>query len=198
MKTLAAFDFDGTLTYRDSFPFFLFYCFGFFKTFFLFLFELSAIIQFFLGRMDRQLLKERFITRFFQGMPYKEVEALGNAFAQEKLSRLLRPEAMDRLLWHQNQGHRCVLVSASLEVYLIPWGIKKGFQEVLASRLKLEKENQIAGTLEGVNCRRGEKVKRLIETFGPLENYVLYAYGDSEGDKELLEIADFSYYRTFS
>ena len=42
----------------------------------------------------------------------------------------------------------------------------------------------------GKNCWGTEKVRRLQELVGSKEGYVLYAYGDTRGDRELLEYAD--------
>lgn len=67
---------------------------------------------------------------------------------------------------------------------------------VLASKLETNQQT-ITGKLQGNNCRGKEKVKRLQEIFGDKNNYFLYAYGDSLGDKELLEYADVSFYKPF-
>lgn len=193
--TVAAFDFDGTLSYSDTLIFFLLYCVGPTRTVVYLLLQLPALIAFVLGKSTRQQIKERILKKFFGGIPIEEVRNKGMAFAQEKLFRHIRPKGLQRLQWHRNQGHRCVLVSASLDVYLQPWAQSVGFDDILSSRLKVSNDGKVTGKLEGLNCRRAEKVRRLTELLGPREHYRLYAYGDSHGDKELLETADYSFYR---
>jgi phosphatidylglycerophosphatase C len=54
----------------------------------------------------------------------------------------------------------------------------------------------LTGRLEGRNCRGPEKVRRLKEAFG--DSFALSAaYGDTDGDKEMLEAADEGFMRFF-
>ena len=192
---VAAFDFDGTLTYYDSLLFFFLYVVGPFKTLFYLLLQLPTLTLFAFGRKTRLETKEAILTQFLKGVPMEELREKGEAFAKEGLSRHLRPGALPRLKWHKKQGHRCVLVSASLDVYLEPWAKLVGFDDALTTRLAIDKEGKVTGKLFGPNCRAAEKVSRLIQLIGPLEKCRLYAYGDSRGDKELLEAADDPFYR---
>lgn len=192
---VAAFDFDGTLTYRDTLSSFLLYAAGPLRTFLYLLIQLPILVAFAAGRATRQETKERVLKQFFSGASIDKLRQMGEAFVRERLSRHLRPEAMQRLQWHREQGHRCVLVSASLDVYLEPWAESVGMDVALTSRVAFDGEGKVTGKLVGLNCRREEKVRRLRELLGPLEKYQIYAYGDSKGDKEMLEIADHPYYR---
>ncbi|MGA8164608.1 MAG: HAD family hydrolase [Waddliaceae bacterium] len=196
-QTIAAFDFDGTLSYRDTLFFFLLYAKGPIKTFCYLLSHIHVLAAFLLGKMSHQETKERILKKFFKGESIEKVKEKGRAFALERLSSHLRPEGLKRIRWHLDQGHRCIIVSASLDVYLQPWAMSMGFHDVVSSRLEVTKEGKATGYLDGENCRGAEKIRRLTELLGgPLENYCLYAYGDSEGDKELLEAADYPFYRT--
>ena len=140
-------------------------------------------------------MKERAITRFFSGMTIDELKSYGAQFAKKRLGVKLKPEAIRRIEWHKKQGHRLILVSASLDVYLVPWATLAGFDDILTSRLEVDKEGKITGKLQGLNCRREEKTRRLEALLGPRESYELYAYGDSRGDRELLAYADHSFFR---
>ncbi len=100
---------------------------------------------------------------------------------------------MTRLHWHQRQGHRCVLVSASMDIYLKPWAAAAGFDDVVCSTLEFH-DGRVTGRLAGGNCYGDEKARRLAQLLGE-QDYTLYAYGDSRGDKELLAMADYGYYR---
>ena len=187
--TVAVFDFDGTLTYRDSLVYFLFFTSGFLKTVFK-LFILSPfLISYFLGSSSRQKTKERVLTKFFKEKSIEEIRRKGEEFAITRLNSLLRPDMFQRLKWHQEQGHRCVLVSANLDIYLEPWAFHNGFQDVITSRLE-EIDGKVTGCLIGKNCWGPEKARRLQELLGSTKDYYLYVYGDSRGDHEMLALAD--------
>lgn len=193
---VAAFDFDGTITKRDTLLSFLSFAAGRWET----TKKLTAIspnlLGFLCGIVSRQAAKEAILESFFQGIPLEQLQELGEAFAQSPcLARLIYPPALKRLEWHRNQKHRCVLVSASIDAYLEPWRLRMGFQDLICSHLETDRKGNVTGRLSGTNCWGPEKAKRLLEVLGPKEDFVLYAYGDSRGDKELLSLADYSFYR---
>jgi len=198
MNTIAAFDFDGTLTDRDSLLPFLFFTAGTSKTLLKLLSALPVLAAFTVGLESRQTTKEYVLTKFFRGIPEHDLQALAQVFAAEELDKYVSQRGLERIRWHLIQGHRCMLISASLELYLRPWALAKGFSEVIASILQHDKEGHVTGKLVGKNCWGTEKIRRLQEIAGPKENYQLYAYGDSQGDKELLALADHPFYRTLS
>ncbi len=194
---VAAFDFDGTLTYHDTLIPFLFLVAGRFRT----LMSIFLLLPFFIacgcGFYSRQKAKEKLLKNLIGGMPLSEIQQKGIAFVQGPLKKKLRPEGMNRLRWHQNQGHRCILVSATLNVYLQPWSIQEGFESLVCSKLQVDPNGKVTGLLDGDNCWGKVKVDRLIQQIGSRHQYILYAYGDSRGDKELLEAADYPFYRSF-
>lgn len=193
---VAAFDFDGTMTYRDSLLPFLCYSNGTAVTSCQLTLEIPHFTGFMLGLTSRQTVKERILTRCLAGQPLEQVQNLGKAFAKEKLDKLIKPEALARLLWHLSFGHRCILISANLDVYLEPWAKNAGFDDIICSQCEVSPQGTLTGRLQGANCWGPEKLRRLNELLGPREGYTLYAYGDSRGDQELLSIADYAYYCT--
>ncbi|ADI39174.1 protein CicA [Waddlia chondrophila 2032/99] len=195
-KGVAAFDFDGTLTYRDSFFQFLIYTFGWWDFIRKTLPILPKLVWYLLGKVSRTEAKESLLTQFFKGRPMDEVRKMGESFVKSQFVKF-RPEALARLRWHQRQGHRCFIVSASVDVWLEPWAKENGIERVLSSRLEVDHKGCVTGKLAGKNCRREEKVHRLEEVLGPLENYEIYAYGDTIGDKEMMKAADHPYFCWF-
>jgi HAD superfamily hydrolase (TIGR01490 family) len=194
---VAAFDFDGTLTYRDSLlPFAIFVRGKLRSTAYLTL-ELPRLAGFVLKFVPRQIAKEALLKRFFGGEHIETLRKWGQEFAHKGLPFLLRPEAMEKFHWHKQQGHRCVLVSASVDVYLNPWAYHVGFDDVVSSRLAVGPDHLVSGRLEGANCWGPEKTRRLEELLGPKAHYILYAYGDSRGDQEMLSMADHAYKGVF-
>lgn len=193
-KVLAVFDFDRTVTDRDSFNDFLISEFGFWH---------------FLGRMlrnyrifpmalkgDNTGVKNYMLNAFFCGMGKEEFVSACRRYSLYRLPRIVRREAMERIRWHQRQGHAVVIVTASLEEWIDPWAMENGIRTVLASRMQYA-GGTAAGKLSGGSCYGKEKVRRLLERYPDRCGYVLYAYGDSRGDREMLEFADYGYYRRF-
>lgn len=194
---IAAFDFDGTLTYRDSLLPFAIFTRGRWQSTLLLCLEVPRLLGFLLKIVPRQIAKEGLLRRFFGGEHAETMRKWGQEFAYKGLPLLLRPQAMERFHWHKQQGHRCILVSASIDVYLTPWAYSVGFQNVLSSKLAISAEKAVTGRLEGNNCWGAEKVKCLEQLLGPKSGYILYAYGDSRGDQEMLQMADYAYHGTF-
>jgi len=197
MSTVAVFDFDKTLTTRDSLLPFLFFTHGWLRTSRHFIFLIPIFVQFLFNKQLRQNVKEQILTSFYAGCSFKTMQEWGQNYAHQQLDRYLNPLAMKRLAWHQAQGHRCLLISASLDLYLKPWAQRHGFEEILSSRLELNKNQQVTGRLAGLNCWGPEKKQKLLDYLGPKALYELYVYGDSQGDQDILTLADHPYYRTF-
>lgn len=196
-SVIAAFDFDHTLTGRDSLLPFLVQIKGWGYTSTQLTMLAPAFIRYLTGTLSRQGVKEKILERFIRGMHGRDLEVLAENYAHHHLDHYIKSAPLRRLAWHQAQGHSCVLISASLELYLKPWAAMHGFNTVLASQLELTQEGYATGRLAGLNCWGPEKVRRLIEYAGPKQNYQLYAYGDSRGDCELLAFADYPFYRKF-
>lgn len=190
--TVAAFDFDGTLTDRD--------------TVVPFLRRLAGIDGLGLGlasalhrvapaavRRDRDALRAVATDRVFRRRTIDEVVASAREYGATLVAERLRADTTARLRWHRDLGHRVVIVSASYEQYVHEVGTALGVDEVLATRLEVV-DGRCTGRLDGRNCRGPEKVRRLHTWFAeqrldPSE-VTLWAYGDSSGDRELLAEAD--------
>jgi len=196
LPTIAVFDFDGTLTYRDSLFPFIRMAVGF-PRFLWGLVLLSPVLFGYVARFVKNSdAKQAVLMHFFAGVDLDAFQVLGDTFARERLPSMLRPEAVQRLRWHQESGHQVIVVSASLEVYLQPWTKTMQCDHVIGSRIEVE-GGQLTGRLSGKNCYGPEKVERLERLMGKLNNYFVYAYGDSKGDRELLAAADQGFFRRF-
>ncbi len=195
-RVLAAFDFDGTISTRDTFfPFLLHAC-GRKAVYTQLAFSLVELLRPQCERSVRDRLKASLVRRLFRSRPRESLEGIAREYAQSVLRCRLRPRAVERIRWHQEQGHRCILVSASLDVYLEPIARSLGFDDLLCTRLD-RTGALLNGELIGHNCRRAEKVTRLAGLVGDLSRHRIYAYGDSAGDRELLDIADEKHFKPF-
>jgi len=194
---VAVFDFDGTITKKDSLLPFLVSQFGWAQVLVKAAPLTPLFFSFFLGLASRKQVKEALFTTFFKDELFEIFQKRCQKYAKTVLPRLVRSEATEKISWHLKQKHILVLASASIESYLIPWALAHGFSHVLASLLEVNGEGFLTGKIFGENCRGQEKVRRLAALFPKRETIEVYAYGDSSGDKELLDFADHSYYRPF-
>jgi phosphatidylglycerophosphatase C len=184
---VAAFDFDGTLTRRDTLLPFLRRASGNWPV-------ARAVVTAARRTRERDAFKLAVIGELFRGWPAERLEAQGRAYVPGLLDAL-RPESVERLGWHRHEGHAVVIVSASLGAYLRPLADHLGVDSALAVELVADGAGILTGeVVGGLNTRGPEKVVRLRAwldaRFGPGTDVELWAYGDSSGDDELLAIAD--------
>ncbi len=187
--TVAAFDVDNTLTVRDCVVPFMRSAAGTGRLMKVMLSNIGDTIQN-VRRRDRDALKAKFVAGIFSGKSASEVEALGVQFASKVADRWLRSDVATRMRWHQEQGHVVILVSASLGAYLHPLGDLLEVDAVLCTEME-EVDGMLTGRLVGKNCRGEEKVSRVQkwrEEAGIDVQDLVYAYGDSSGDKQLLDL----------
>ncbi len=187
---IAAFDVDGTLTTRDCVRPFLERVAGRRRLVTSVLRRpLASLVA--AARRDRDRMKEIVVGGSLRGKRITDVDAIGEQFAQYVMVNWLRPDTMRRLRWHQQAGHRIVLVSASLAVYLRPLALRLGIEDVLCTD-STQSGDRYGDRLNGPNCRAAEKRRRL-EQWLDERRFVhaeVWAYGNSVGDRELLDRAD--------
>jgi phosphatidylglycerophosphatase C len=143
-------------------------------------------------RRDRDAIKAVVTAGVFTGMEAELIDSAAERFSRIVLENWLREETVATLKRHQQQGHRTGIVSASYGHYLRPIGEVLGVDFVIASELEIGTDRRATGRLIEGNCRGPEKSRRLKNWLreNHLESVALYAYGDSEGDRELLEMSD--------
>jgi phosphatidylglycerophosphatase C len=187
---IAAFDVDGTLTTRDCVRPFLERAAGRRRILLAVLRRPVATIVA-AARRDRDRFKEIIVGGALRGKLITEVDAIGEQFAQYVLVNWLRPDTLRRLRWHQQAGHRTVIVSASLAAYLRPLALRLGIDDVLCTDSTRSGE-RYGDRLVGANCRADEKRRRLDQWLEERRwvQAEVWAYGDSTGDRELLARAD--------
>lgn len=183
---VAAFDFDGTLSRRDTFlPFLQKVC-GAQRLYRAVARSGPALSRMAVGRADRDAVKDALLVRLLAGHPADELAEQGEAYAEFlRSSDRLRPDTLARARDHLERGHRVVVVSASPSVYLEPLARDLGFDAALTTRLEVDDRGCVTGRMLGGNCRGPEKVARLEAWLAGSEPRV-YAYGNSSGDRELL------------
>lgn len=190
---LALFDFDGTITTKDTFIAFIYFAVAPRRIKVGKVLLAPVISGYKLGIVSAARARE-FISGFgFRGRPIEELRRLGRQYAERVVPRYIRPKALKRIQWHQNRGDKVVVVSASLDVYLKPWCDKYGL-ELICSKFEVQ-NGRVKGISFGSDCSGSEKASRVLEKYH-LEAYeVIYAYGDTAEDKPMLDLADVRFYR---
>ncbi|WP_290601693.1 HAD-IB family hydrolase [Janthinobacterium sp.] len=173
----ALFDFDGTLSRRDSLLPFLRHACGTPRLAASLLRLSPVLLAYACGLLRNDVAKRRLLAHCLDGIDAGALARLADAYAGAPLDALLRPQGMARLRWHQAQGHACVLVSASPALYLQPWARRHGFRACIAS------------PLAGANCHGQEKVRRIARWLARSPHPIAYAYGDSRADLPMLALA---------
>lgn len=194
MRKLHVFDFDGTLTSKDSLVAFVVYCFGRrrFMEGLLMYFPLIFLMK--MGILASHGVKQIFFSHYFKGMDYGHFSKLCEQFAEENTG-ILRTKAMETIRKIRERGERMVIVSASMPDWIRPFF--DGFDmEIIGTEPEI-KDGILTGKFATPNCRRQQKVERLRkslpEVFGSKEirkEWHVVAYGDSKGDREMFSAAD--------
>lgn len=192
---LSVFDFDGTLTRHDSFVPFLRFAFGRRR----FIRKMLSLVVPTLGCLSKKLtrdeLKEVLIKTFLSGVDEHWVRQQAQAYCERYFKALLRPNGLLAVAAEINSGATVTICSASPEIVLLPFTDQLGVR-LIGTRLEVM-NGKLTGRILGHNCRCAQKVARLTEVYGPLEQYHLRAWGDTHGDYELLSAAQDPHWRHF-
>tara|TARA_B100001778_G_C18598390_1_gene635908 strand:+ start:2568 stop:3149 length:582 start_codon:yes stop_codon:yes gene_type:complete len=191
---IAFFDFDGTITYKDSTINFIRFIKGNTK-FFIGIFILSPFLLLYkLNIISNNAIKNIIIKYYFKDMSIEYFRQMAEKFSLKYIDGIVRDKAIKRIKWHKEQGHTVVIVSASIDLWLKPWCYRNNINLIST---KLETKNSKISGICDKNCFGSEKVNRINREYN-LSNYdYIYAYGNSKGDYEMLEIADEKYYKPF-
>ena len=192
---LVAFDFDGTLTTKDSFTAFLRWRAGPVR-YALGLVKLLPGVLAYLVHRDRGRIKAQAVGEFLMGLSREDLEAEARTFAEIQAPKLLRPDALAAWRRWRAEGARLVIVSASPEFVVAPFAEKLGADRLIATEMAYDAQGRVAGAFAGRNCRGPEKIARLKAAFGP-DVVLKAAYGDTSGDREMLAMAEIKGFQVF-
>ena len=187
------FDFDGTITTKDTLLEFILYSCGKVKFLLGFLLYSPLLILMKFGLYPNWKAKQHVFSYFFRGMKIDDFDSVCRRFAVD-CRYLLRPEAVKDIETAMTEGIKVYVVSASIDNWVQPFF---EFAKVLGTQIEV-----INGILTGrfmtPNCYGPEKVRRIKEVLTePRSHYYIIAYGDSRGDKEMLDYADETHFRPF-
>ena len=193
-RPVVAFDFDGTLTIRDSYTEFLRWHAGS-GAYLVGLVRLVPELMAYPVRRDRGHLKAAATRLFLAETPVEALEAAAAQFCDRVWDEFMRPDALD--CWHAwgNKGVQRVIVTASPRLTVQPFARRLGADGLIGTELEV-RQGVLTGDFASPNCRGAEKVRRLQTVFGP-ELKLVAAYGDTSGDTEMLAMAEHSGWREF-
>lgn len=189
---LALFDFDHTITYVDAYSRFL---------------RTSArpwerkrgelsvapwLLGYKLGMISAPRLRARATLVAFRDRIESEVREAGLRYAQTQLPRMVRPEMLERIGWHQSRGDAVVVVSGSLDVYLRPWCDALGLG-LICNELESE-SGRLTGRYQSCD-RAADKVTQIRARYDLAAYADLHAYGDSSEDRPMLALARHRWFR---
>ncbi|MCX5969171.1 MAG: HAD-IB family hydrolase [Cyanobacteria bacterium] len=200
MTIVAAFDFDGTLLQGDCLLLFHRLLKGRAGMAVDWIRLLPALLAWKSGYRSTAWFKQHYLCNIISGSDSQKRRHILEHDLPQLLRQKLRPEAVARFHWHNRQGHCLVIVSAS------PRDLIRGVASELQAELIATETSPLGGDpparplqLTSANCKGAEKVRRLEAWLGqPLAAVELHAYGDSKGDRELLQAATHPHWRQFT
>ena len=194
-KVIAVFDFDDTITIEKTlYDFILFYG---HKTNIFAKYILIPILRLleFLNLIGKEKIDGFAISYFLKGESKAKIDETAKKYATQ-LIEILNPHALDKIQWHQDNGHTVVIDCSACEDWVLSWAKTVGIEYVIATQLEVN-DGVLTGNIKGRSCTGKAKISRLLELFPDRESYTLYVYGDNRGDKELLAMADYPFFRKF-
>ena len=187
-RHVTVFDFDGTLTTKDTLFEFIRFAKGTWSLCWGVLCCLPVLLACLLHLCPNGKAKQRFFSHFFQGMSYQQFCQLGSDFAAH-IDTFQRQSVLSELEDCIAANHDVYVITASIEEWVRPWCERHGVTHVLGTQVEQE-GGLLTGRFSSPNCYGQEKVRRLLAAEPARDSYVLCVFGDSRGDEPLLAMAD--------
>jgi HAD superfamily hydrolase (TIGR01490 family) len=128
------------------------------------------------------------MLKFYRGKRLAEFQQGATAFYQEHLKPHLAPNILNRVAYHQQEGHVLVLISGSIRYLLEPVVEDLGFHHLLCTDLEIGPDGLLTGRAQGPLCLDSNKrilAEKLARDSG-IDLTSSYAYGNHQADIPLL------------
>ena len=195
-KVIALFDFDGTITSKDSLGAFVVYNFGAVKCALVAVLYAPVHLLYRLNVISSTSAKNFLFPFFLKNITVANFEKMCADFCKIKLPGMIYQKAVEEIKWHLQQNHEVIIISASPADWIKPWAETIGVKHYISSQLEVA-NNKLTGKLDGENCNHEQKVVRIKKEIPNINEYEIYAYGNSKGDRFMLDLADHSFYKKF-
>lgn len=189
MRSIAVFDFDGTLTTKDTFVEFVKFAHGNNVFYFGIVRFLPLLLLMKFGLFPNGKAKQMVFSYFFKGWTYERFAETARRFAV-KIDSFKNVAVFNLLQEHRDKGDTIYIVSASIEEWVRPWCENNGITNVIGTQIEVNTDGLITGKFKTENCYGKEKVLRFLEKEPVRKEYYLYAYGDSQGDREIIAFSN--------
>ena len=194
MKKLYCFDFDGTLTYKDTmFLYLKFYNSSKFRIQFVKHIPLFILLK--LKLADAEKVKKSFIGSILKGQLQTKIEDKSKLFFEEYYPKILRENALDFIGNIDKENTDSLIVTASLDIWTKPFAEK--LQMKLVATQAEFKNGIFTGNFIGKNCNGEEKLERIKKEINGAKYDKIIAFGDTSGDKPMLQWANEGHYQFF-
>ena len=204
VASVAAFDFDGTLTRGDSLVPFLARGLGWPRLALALAQSAPWLMAYALRVLPNHVAKARLLDHTLRDRRLAELEEWTRQWLARDLPGQWNPWALAQLQAHQQAGRCCVMVSASPDIYLTQVAKQLGFDAVICTEMEVRGRGvdaHLTGRMRTPNCHGVQKVQRLQAWLNQRlgTNAVAYglhsAYGDTKGDLPMLAMAEQAWYR---
>lgn len=195
-KNIVVFDFDGTITKKDTLLEFVRFVKGTSALFKGIILLFPLLIAYKLMVYPNWKVKRLFFSYFFRGMHIDDFNKYCNDFCQQS-QNLIRNQAVEAISNHSKNEDIIVIISASILNWVFPFAKKLGISSVICTEVDVDEFDRLTGYFSTKNCYGIEKVNRLMNLYPQRTTYQLIVYGDSMGDKALFNIADAYFYKKF-
>ncbi len=195
-KSIAFFDFDGTLTSKDSLTEFYKYLYkrNFFYAYYLRNLALVVLVQFKI--VSYFTLKKRRLKYLVKKFPTQFLKDESRDFFRIFIENELKIKAKTRILELKKRGFKIVIVSASLDLLLSNFD-KELSAEIITNELEEVNGNFTGNFIRNKDCNFEEKVHRIKSKYDIEDYEEVHAYGDSKGDFAMFELAHKSFLNYF-
>lgn len=187
-QQITVFDFDGTLTVKDTLFEFVIFSKGRWALFLGLICCSPYLLACLLHLYPNGKAKEKLFAYFFRDMPYEQFRQLGRDFSS-RIESIERLDVVSRLHSCVAEGQKVYVISASIREWVAPWCERQGVADVLTTEVEVL-EGRLTGHFSTPNCNGEEKVNRFIAQEPCRDAYRLCVYGNSGGDEALMAIAD--------
>lgn len=143
------------------------------------------------GRLDIHAYVA-FATAPWRGRSEAELAVAGQRFVDEWVRPMLRPEALDLVRRHREQGELLAIVTATNDFVTRPIARLLGVDDLIATELARDSAGCVTGAIQGVPSYREGKIARVEQwlgtrgmTLGSFSRTTFYS--DSTNDLPLLE-----------
>ena len=194
MKKLYLFDFDGTLTYKDTMFLYLKYYNPFLYRI-AFLKHIPLFILLKLKLADAEKVKKSFVASILKGQEKSKIDEKAKRFFEKNFPEIFRENALDFINNIDRRHVDSYIVSASLDIWVRPFAEQLNLQ-LIATEAEFV-DGFFTGNFITPNCNGIEKVNRVKHAILDKKYDKIIAFGDTSGDREMLNFAKESHFKFF-